>query len=359
LICTTIQQKTVFCPLIVPDFSPVFAKKQPFFPSQALFLSIVLLTNIMKRLVLAVLFICIFSTAGKAALLDWNIDISLNDDRTSDWNVTLLYSEPVVKSDYFVLATIKNYEVFADGVPVSCKLEKEIGTSIVCADINARNVTYSFSTNAVVTDILDNYHFFTHRLPATQLTDKYTVTVRLPFGNVLVEPDKLRSAGLKPYEPETGQQGSDGRRIILTWSENKPPLGETLNIAAVYEQVSTREVSMFGAILGALIVAFFIVMIFFFRRRPMSQILPVLGHGERQIMQILLRENGSVDQRQIVKETDFSKAKVSRLISDMEGRGIVEKISKGRKNIIRIKKGIKVEKSQKQEDAKNKGEITI
>jgi uncharacterized membrane protein len=308
----------------------------------------------MKKLVFAVMFVCIFAAAGRATLLDWNIDISLNEDRTSDWNVTLLYSEPVTKSDYFVLATIKSYEVIADGTPIQCKIEKEIGTSIVCTDINAKNITYSFSTNSVVTDILDNFHFFTHRLPATQLTEKYTIIVRLPFGTVLVEPEKLRGASMKPYEPENGQQGSDGRRIILTWSKDKPTLGETLNIAVVYEQVGANEFGLFGAIIGVLVVGFFAVVLFLFRRRPMDQILPVLGHGERQIMQILIRENGAVDQRQLVKETDFSKAKVSRIISDMEGRGMIEKISKGRKNIIRIKKGIKIEKPVKTEDSKNR-----
>jgi uncharacterized membrane protein len=61
----------------------------------------------------------------------------------------------------------------------------------------------------------------------------------------------------------------------------------------------------------------------------------------------VLREKGTVDQRQIVRETDFSKAKVSRIISNLVERGVLEKEVKGRKNLIRLKKTIKVEKPEK------------
>jgi len=58
-------------------------------------------------------------------------------------------------------------------------------------------------------------------------------------------------------------------------------------------------------------------------------------------MEILLREKGEVDQRTIVRETDFSKPKVSRVINDLIERGLVDKISKGRKNLIKLKKEVK------------------
>ena len=88
------------------------------------------------------------------------------------------------------------------------------------------------------------------------------------------------------------------------------------------------------------------------KRHKVKNILPVLTEGERKIMEILLREKGTIDQRTIVKETDFSKAKVTRVINDLEKRGLVDKISRGRKNLIKLKKEVKQQESsiEKQEN---------
>ena len=59
----------------------------------------------------------------------------------------------------------------------------------------------------------------------------------------------------------------------------------------------------------------------------------------------LLREKKDVDQRMIVKEADFSKAKVSRIIQELIKRDLIEKIPKGRNNLIRLKKIRKTAKS--------------
>ncbi|MBI2580123.1 MAG: hypothetical protein HYW27_04445, partial [Candidatus Aenigmarchaeota archaeon] len=67
-------------------------------------------------------------------------------------------------------------------------------------------------------------------------------------------------------------------------------------------------------------------------------ILPVLTENERKVMEIVFNEKGEVDQRKIIKQTDFSKPKVSRIIHDLSGRGLIEKVPKGRTNIIKLKK---------------------
>jgi len=97
----------------------------------------------------------------------------------------------------------------------------------------------------------------------------------------------------------------------------------------------------FTIILVLIIISFILALMFVFRKQRVKDLLPVLTNGERKAMEILLREKGEVDQRVIVKETDFSKAKVSRIINDLIDRGLIEKISRGRKNLIKLKKEIK------------------
>lgn len=57
---------------------------------------------------------------------------------------------------------------------------------------------------------------------------------------------------------------------------------------------------------------------------------------EQRVLQLLQENNGRMKQATIVAETEWSKAKVSRLLSDMTENGDIEKLSIGRENIIHL-----------------------
>ncbi|PSQ13104.1 hypothetical protein BRC93_00140, partial [Halobacteriales archaeon QS_5_70_15] len=62
---------------------------------------------------------------------------------------------------------------------------------------------------------------------------------------------------------------------------------------------------------------------------------PVLTDEDR--VRQLLRENGGrLQQGEFVERTDWSKSKVSRLLSGMEEDGEIEKIALGRENLIAL-----------------------
>jgi uncharacterized membrane protein len=57
---------------------------------------------------------------------------------------------------------------------------------------------------------------------------------------------------------------------------------------------------------------------------------------EQRVIQLLEENDGRMKQAAIVDETEWSKAKVSRLLSDMVDEGKIEKLSIGRENIIHL-----------------------
>ncbi|NHN46237.1 helix-turn-helix domain-containing protein [Halostella sp. JP-L12] len=57
---------------------------------------------------------------------------------------------------------------------------------------------------------------------------------------------------------------------------------------------------------------------------------------EQRVIQLLEENGGRMKQAAIVNETEWSKAKVSRLLSDMVDEGKIEKLSIGRENIIHL-----------------------
>ena len=66
---------------------------------------------------------------------------------------------------------------------------------------------------------------------------------------------------------------------------------------------------------------------------------PVTGDFDiNRIVEILKKEGGRATQKDIRKEVPFSEAKISLMIAELEHNGIVEKIKKGRGNIIILKK---------------------
>ena len=62
---------------------------------------------------------------------------------------------------------------------------------------------------------------------------------------------------------------------------------------------------------------------------------PLLTDDQR-VIQLLEENGGRMKQAAIVNETEWSKAKVSRLLSDMVDEGQIEKLSIGRENIIHL-----------------------
>src|SRR3989338_4124518 len=88
-----------------------------------------------------------------AAITNWNVEVSINDDTGTDWTVILTYDNITDRSDYFVLSRITNVEVFADAMLVNCDITQDIGTSIVCTDLQAMEVTYKFHAKGLVDNV--------------------------------------------------------------------------------------------------------------------------------------------------------------------------------------------------------------
>lgn len=60
--------------------------------------------------------------------------------------------------------------------------------------------------------------------------------------------------------------------------------------------------------------------------------------GLEQVLKIIRQESGRTTQKEIRKKIPLSEAKISLMISELEHKGLVEKIKKGRGNIIILKK---------------------
>ena len=63
---------------------------------------------------------------------------------------------------------------------------------------------------------------------------------------------------------------------------------------------------------------------------------PEPASDEDRIIQLLRDNDGRMKQTRIVDETDWSKSKVSMLLSEMEEQGLINKLPVGRENLISL-----------------------
>lgn len=73
------------------------------------------------------------------------------------------------------------------------------------------------------------------------------------------------------------------------------------------------------------------------------------SNEEKEIMGIIERAGGRITQRELRKETQLSEAMVSMTLTELEKDGKIEKIKKGRGNIIKLLKPVQEEDAGKKE----------
>ncbi|MEM5828785.1 MAG: MarR family transcriptional regulator [Candidatus Aenigmatarchaeota archaeon] len=287
---------------------------------------------------LAILFLASIAECAKIDSIQIAIDIT--EDNIARFNATINYLEDVEMSDFYTLAKIENVRVFKGNEEVNCSLEElPLGTSIVCKNIFTKKITYTFSATNLI-ESGKRLKIFSYQFPITTLINRVDILVKIPLGTVIADEAALEYTGLKPYYPENGVKGSDGRRIFVEWNFENPKLGETIVVSAIYEKILKDEYNVSLIYLTTIVIIVFSFAIIFLiikrKRKDISKFLPILNDAERAIMEVILKSPEVLDQRKIVRATGFSKAKVSRVLKDLEVRGLIRREKVGRTTKIRL-----------------------
>lgn len=66
--------------------------------------------------------------------------------------------------------------------------------------------------------------------------------------------------------------------------------------------------------------------------------LKLLDKEEKDIIELILKENGSMFQSDIVEKTGMHKVKITRILDNLEGRGLIERKRRGMSNIVILNK---------------------
>ncbi|MFQ5975229.1 MAG: helix-turn-helix transcriptional regulator [Candidatus Hydrothermarchaeales archaeon] len=199
----------------------------------------------------------------------------------------------------------------------------------------------------------------------------FELTIRLPEGMGIVE-------GEANIVPKPEEVTTDGRQIILRWTKKNPtefrvfvryeplvvkttPPPTTLSPTTLPPTTlppTTQPSIIFPVwyaylpILSAVLIILLILLISyimiekwglklpFSRGRDLSEKIDILKEDEQEILRIIMESDGIV-QRKIQDLTGFSKAKVSKILSELEKRGAIRKEQIGRRNRIYLTEKLK------------------
>ncbi|MBW3018562.1 hypothetical protein KY329_00045 [Candidatus Woesearchaeota archaeon] len=256
-------------------------------------------------------------------------------------NISIVYQFSSISSQdvaFSLPLDAKSVTFFYNGQHVDCQLEtKEEELRARCGSINEGGSIgkLSYFTKSLVGKLEKQSVFkFTDKLPFK--ANNYDFTLLLPEGYVIPKENKEEFY----LSPDPSEITSDGHRIIIKWSEEQTT--RFSNFAIVESLVDDSGFNLaliisLVAIAAALTSLFILVR----RKQPVEDTLvPGFIESEQAVVDLIKRaENNELWQKTIQKECGFSKAKVSRIIRNLETRGVVEKIAFGNTNKIKLKNG--------------------
>lgn len=211
-----------------------------------------------------------------------------------------------------------------------------IGKEILCMPRERTNYTVEITYTGDFSDIEGDSEYFSYSNRIFVPTRLVETQVVLPEGYGVVESDGA-------YTPGDAEVGSRGRRIFLQWSNSNVSIGDTVSYTVRYEQLDVleslalRQLTVLLAV-TVLVLAFLVVYVIrkYGGEKTIASVFPVLKEDEKEVLRFIIDNEGEVEQRDIVENLDYSKAKISRLVSDLEDRSLVKKEKKGRVNVVEL-----------------------
>jgi len=294
----------------------------------------------MKRFILlSIICLLLIPVVSAREMYQFNTTIDVHEDGLSDVEISFKFSDDIKEIEIPFSGDISDLST-EDG---KCEISETIENVIHCEPpspfvVGKIKIVTSFKASSLV-EKRGNISYFHFDVPILWNTDDIYVTVKLPQNTALAEKVLL------PISPSGEDIRSDGRRLITRWSFHDKTTGDIIPIRIYYEPITPRPIQQYyeWIIVLVLVVIVGIVLIYWRISKRSELILSVLNENEKMVVDIIKNEKKQpVDQRKIVTQSGFSKAKVSRLIQSLGERGVVEVERVGRRNKITLKKRLKM-----------------
>ncbi|MDO8428174.1 MAG: hypothetical protein Q7S92_03095 [Candidatus Diapherotrites archaeon] len=219
---------------------------------------------------------------------------------------------------------------------------------------NSGTLTIAYSTKELLQ--YSNRSFFLSELRASLPAQILNVQIKLTEGQALLNPI---SSSDQPVFPLPDSITSDGQNILLQWHRFNLKKNESI-VFLVFLKSKNDSISFLLFIIFSLVIIAGVVGYFFKHKKPKFKLPSFLSQPnlsvqntdlefeshllekEKAILQALKNApNFTVKQKQLQAELNFSKAKLSRTLKDLQVRGLIEVVPYGNTNLVKLLEQVK------------------
>ena len=281
----------------------------------------------MKHIIFVVwIFLILLQAVPAAAAISvYSVDAVITDSSTM-YRVAFNFTSPVPNLIFSIPGSPQNVNVF----PSTCAIDSALlQTNIICNyPMSNFEVEYT-STERISRKTIWGGFVWSDSFSIPEPVANLNVNIQIPAGAALKEP--ISDA----ITPQDATKSSDGRHILISWSERD--VNDRWSASIAYERIEIAAVLPTILAIIAIIAAVGVITYrHYFRSEKdgMKMILPILKKDEKAVLDALLKHGSGVNQKVIVKESGYSKAKVSKVLKSLVERHIVKLERTGRSNRI-------------------------
>jgi uncharacterized membrane protein len=320
-----------------------------------------------RTLIILLIIVAYTGTAVGQEILGYSVHIDVSRVRLNQ-EVTIqisnLHETELNKFTYPFPVQIENIKTYDETGGLQSQVVIQGGKKYVTTELRD---SINFGENATVLfdfedptslTFFNGTYLLSTSFPLLANVRQFDLTLKLPQGTGLKDP-------AVDVVPAPSEITSDGRVVILKWIANNPSdfrifvRFETIQPQMTSTTTTTTSTSTTTTILledesgGEFIKGFitgssaFVFLIFVFlivvrlkSRKRIDEKIDILKEDEQLILKMVALEDG-IEQRQIQRNTDFSKTKVSKILAELEKRGAIRKETMGKKNKIYLTEKLK------------------
>lgn len=292
----------------------------------------------MRKLWLIISIVLFVGTVSATNVVSDDVVVDLENNQVN--TVTEVEDSTSSIFTYITSYPVEDIEAYIEEDELDCQIQPlQIGSEISCDVSEYENFTIEMEfTGSGFTSQENEHSVFRYTQPIYRPTDRYSLRVILPEGSGIVG----NSQG--SIQPSDGETGSTGRRIFVEW-ETEPGLGENLNFEITYEGMSGElGISQIIAVIFIALVGATAGWIGYrdISRENISKHYSDLEDDEVEIIELIRKSGGEMLQKDLVDQSDYSKAKISTLVSNLVEKELIVKEKQGRSNKVSIPKNYKL-----------------
>lgn len=246
--------------------------------------------------------------------------------------------------DFLLPPDTRDLKILLNNEELRCAAKPQVGSTAVTCDFGKKisgkySLSMSFETGWPLISFDGKLMFKTVARPAVA-AKQFTFILKLPFGYIVTDPALY-------VTPAPDRIYSDGQRHILFWQRGGVA---EFDVSVISEPIAKGPNYAPIVFVAAIIIVGLIVLWSIQRKKRFRAL--VYSHlieSERVIVDALEANLGVLKQKELQQITSFSKAKLSRVLKNLESRGIIEKKPRGNTFKVLLIKNPKEQKTVSEE----------